>query len=141
MFKVNNGNNGKRCKIYSKLTIKITERRPWHSSGVFIIKGELRNFKKLLTYFWWDNIWQENSLVYHKTCFPRKTWVLFMLLQRYFKRSRIIWVDPVEYWNWRHCSRWNFVEKYLRLKWKKREVNVIITIIIEYAWICLNVPI
>ena len=33
----------------------------------------------------------------------------------------------------------NFVEKDVRLKWKKR-VNVIITIITEYAWICLNVP-
>ena len=33
----------------------------------------------------------------------------------------------------------NFVEKYVRLKWKKK-ANVIITIIIEYAWICINVP-
>ena len=33
----------------------------------------------------------------------------------------------------------NFVEKYLRLKWKK-EVNVIITSIIEYAQIFQNVP-
>ena len=31
----------------------------------------------------------------------------------------------------------NFVEKYLRLTWKK-EVNVITSIIIEYDWICLN---
>ena len=33
----------------------------------------------------------------------------------------------------------NFVKKYVRLKWKKK-VSIIITIIIEYARICLNVP-
>ena len=35
----------------------------------------------------------------------------------------------------------NFVEKYVRLKNKKKNINVIITNIIEYAWTCLNVPI
>ena len=28
LFKVNDGNSGKRCEIYSKLTIKMPERRP-----------------------------------------------------------------------------------------------------------------
>ena len=32
----------------------------------------------------------------------------------------------------------NFMENYVRLKWKKKKVKVIITIIIEYTWICLN---
>ena len=31
-----------------------------------------------------------------------------------------------------------FVEKYVKLKQKKKTANVIITIIIEYAWICIN---
>ena len=31
----------------------------------------------------------------------------------------------------------NFIEKYVGLKWKKR-VNIIIIIIIEYAWISIN---
>ena len=34
-------------------------------------------------------------------------------------------------------SRLKFVERYVTLKWKKK-VNVIITIITEYAWIYLN---
>ena len=43
---------------------------------------------------------------------------------------------------WRHCRQkicdsLNFVEKYVRLKWKTK-VNVIITIIIENGWMCLN---
>ena len=47
---------------------------------------------------------------------------------------------------WRLCSQKKtyvilyFVEKYVRLKWKKVKVNVIIPIIVEYARICLNVP-
>ena len=27
-----------------------------------------------------DIIWSENFLFYYKSCFPRKTWVLFVLL-------------------------------------------------------------
>ena len=37
LFKVNNRNTRKICKICSKLTIKTPERRQWRSSGVFII--------------------------------------------------------------------------------------------------------
>ena len=38
MFKVNTRNIRTRCKIYSKLTIKIPEQCHWCCSGVFIVK-------------------------------------------------------------------------------------------------------
>ena len=37
MVKVNNRNTKTRCEICSKLTIKISERRYWRRSGVFIV--------------------------------------------------------------------------------------------------------
>ena len=37
MLKVNNGNNRKRCKISSKLTIITPERRHWRHSGALIV--------------------------------------------------------------------------------------------------------
>ena len=37
---VNNRNTRKRCEIYSKLTIKIPERRHWRRSDVFIVNFE-----------------------------------------------------------------------------------------------------
>ena len=40
MFKVNNTNTRTRCEIYSKLTIKIPERRQWRRSGIFIVNFE-----------------------------------------------------------------------------------------------------
>ena len=40
LFKVNNRNTRKRCKIYSKLTVKTPERRHWRHSGVFIVNFE-----------------------------------------------------------------------------------------------------
>ena len=40
LFKVNNWSTRKRCKIYSKLTIKTPERRHWRRSGVLVV-----NFK------------------------------------------------------------------------------------------------
>ena len=40
MFKGNNRNTRLKCEIYSKLTIKIPERRQWRSSGVFIVNFE-----------------------------------------------------------------------------------------------------
>ena len=40
MFKVNNRNAKTRCEICSKLTIKITERRQWRHSGIFIVNFE-----------------------------------------------------------------------------------------------------
>ena len=36
MFKVNNRNTRTRCEIYSKLTIKIPERRLWRLLMVFV---------------------------------------------------------------------------------------------------------
>ena len=38
LFKDNNGNTTKRCEICSKFTIKITERRQWRRSIIFIVK-------------------------------------------------------------------------------------------------------
>ena len=40
MFKVNNRNTRKRCKIYSRLPIKTPERHYWRRSGVFIVNCE-----------------------------------------------------------------------------------------------------
>ena len=46
MLKVNIGNARTRCEICSKLTTKITERRQWRRSGVFIV-----NFEHILQIF------------------------------------------------------------------------------------------
>ena len=40
MFKVINRNTRTRCGICSKLTIKISERRRWRRSGIFIVNFE-----------------------------------------------------------------------------------------------------
>ena len=40
MFKVSNRNTRTRCEIYSKLAIKIPERRQWRRSGIFIVNFE-----------------------------------------------------------------------------------------------------
>ena len=40
MFQVNNRNTRTSCEICPKLTIKVTERRQWHRSGIFIAKFE-----------------------------------------------------------------------------------------------------
>ena len=40
MFKVNNRNTRTRCEICSKLTIKVSEKRHWYRSGVFIVNFE-----------------------------------------------------------------------------------------------------
>ena len=59
----------------------------------------------------------------------------------FFQRSRIIWVKSVEHWNW-----WNYSQKlYICLLlscWKvwKNEEKKVNVIIIEYVWLCLNVP-
>ena len=43
-----------------------------------------------------------------------------------------------EYWNWRHYSQKHvFIEKYVRLKSKKK-VNIVVTIIFGYVWVFLN---
>ena len=39
-LKVNDRNTGTRCEIFSKLAIKIPERRHWRHSGVFIVNME-----------------------------------------------------------------------------------------------------
>ena len=54
-------------------------------------------YRNLLTYYVCNNIWSDNLFVYRKTCFPRKTWVLFILLKCYFERMCIIKVDSVEH--------------------------------------------
>ena len=40
LFKVIDRNSGKRCEIYSKLTIKMPERRPWRRPGTFVVNFE-----------------------------------------------------------------------------------------------------
>ena len=40
LFKVNNRNTRKGCEVCSKLTIKTSEWRHWHCSGVFIVDFE-----------------------------------------------------------------------------------------------------
>ena len=40
LLKVNNRNTRTRCEIWSKLTIKIPERRQWRRSGIFIVNFE-----------------------------------------------------------------------------------------------------
>ena len=40
MFKINNKNTRTRREIYSKLTIKTSERRHWRRSGVFNVNCE-----------------------------------------------------------------------------------------------------
>ena len=40
LFKVKNRNTRKKCEIFSKLTIKTTERRERRGSGVFIVNFE-----------------------------------------------------------------------------------------------------
>ena len=40
MIKVNDRNTRTRCEIYSKLTIKTTERRHWRRFGAFIVNYE-----------------------------------------------------------------------------------------------------
>ena len=40
LLKVNNGNTKTRCEIYSKLTIKTSERDNWRRSGAFIVNLE-----------------------------------------------------------------------------------------------------
>ena len=66
--KVNNRNNRKLCKIYSKLTIKTLERRRWRLSGVFIVNIEhiskvQRDYANFFTLFrlWynWDTTVKE----------------------------------------------------------------------------------
>ena len=48
LLKVNNRNTRTRCEVFSKLTIKTTERRQcqWRRSGVFIV-----NFEHISPYF------------------------------------------------------------------------------------------
>ena len=50
LLKVDNRNSRTRCKIYSKLTIKMPERRQWRRSGIFIVNFErvsIVNFEQL----------------------------------------------------------------------------------------------
>ena len=56
-----------------------------------------------------------------------------------FKHHVLFKQTWVEHWNWRDCSHKTciliFAETYVS---EKKKVNVIVTITIEYAWICLN---
>ena len=71
-----------------------------------------------------DNIWSEKFVLYHKTLFPRKTWLKTSIeIEALLSKTCLF------------KFRWKKSEK----KKVKKKMNVIITIIIEYAWICLNV--
>ena len=40
LFKLNNGNTGKKCEIRSELTIETPEQRHWRRSGFYIVNFE-----------------------------------------------------------------------------------------------------
>ena len=60
LFKVNNRNTRKRCKICVKLTIKPPEQRHWRPSGVFIVKFEHISdlFLVFLSLLWINFCWK-----------------------------------------------------------------------------------
>ena len=49
-------------------------------SSNMLLKENVRNFQKTVTYFLCENIWLENFLFCHETCFLRKTWILFVIV-------------------------------------------------------------
>ena len=52
-----------------------------HGALRIIVKREREKiFLKLSTIFLYNNIWSQNCLSCHKTCFPWNKWVLFILL-------------------------------------------------------------
>ena len=75
--------------------------------------------RELLTCFLCDNIWSENILFYRKTCFPRKTRLLFILrgcLCDNWKPSFF----PRLIFNWCTFSR-RFIARWWR-QWAKNQV-------------------
>ena len=52
--------------------------------GKVLNNSESRNFKKTFN-FLCQNIWSENFFFYHKSCFPRKTWVYLFYDKAIFK--------------------------------------------------------
>ena len=52
LFKVNNGNTGTMCEIYSKLTIKTSEWRHWRRSAVYLL-----TLNRFHTLFWCFHCW------------------------------------------------------------------------------------
>ena len=107
-----------------------------------VFKGErTKNFKKRLTYFLCNNIWSEKFISITKLVFHVKRELYLFYYNTIFKDHILlkqtqssIEIDAIIV---KKHVFFNFVEKYARFKWKKK-VNVIITIIIEYAWMCLN---
>ena len=61
-----------RRSTYGESRWLICTSRNWKPSQSKILKQNVKKFKKLLTYFLCNNIWSENFLFYHKTCFPGK---------------------------------------------------------------------
>ena len=74
LCKDNNKNTWKRCKICSKLTIKIPERRHWSCPWIFIINFEqISQIFHCLLYWLWTCIFQLSSLVFLKNVNTRAT--------------------------------------------------------------------
>ena len=61
---------------YQSVILKKNTMRDKDILWLDFIKGDRKKFLKLNLFL----IWLEKFLFYHKTCFPRKTWVLFVLL-------------------------------------------------------------
>ena len=65
LFKVTSRNTRKRCEICSKFTIKITERRHWHRSCVFIVYFKQLNLRLCLNYasdyFFWNYLMRNQN--------------------------------------------------------------------------------
>ena len=109
----------------------------------------------MLTCFLCNIIWSENFLFCHKTCFFEENVSFIYSIITLFWKIAFYLSRLNRAFKWRHCSqkhiclfkfRWKVckISWYVRcIKVKKKKVNVIIAIIIkyawnpEYAWICL----
>ena len=137
--------NSQENPFYQRLFFNNQKKSIWHrcfpvNFTKFLRTSFLHNTFGQLLLFLYNNIWSENLLFYHKTCFPRKTWVLFIL----YAISKIAYYlnRHWKHWNWRHCSQktclFNFHWKVCKIKVKKGKSNVIINY--YYYWMCLNMP-
>ena len=82
MFKVNNRNTRKRCKICSKLTIKTPERHHWRRSGVFIVN--FQHISDLFIVFLLFTLNQVNISWVHAL-----QWSLLYVFKKIFSNKRL----------------------------------------------------
>ena len=73
LFKVGNGNAITMCEICSHLTIKKTELRYWHRSGVFIVNFQISQIANVnwLSLKWWLILFIYRFNLRFKICFKR----------------------------------------------------------------------